>query len=67
MSLSIYFDEYLIHVPLVSRTWTPSAQMICESLAEHQTPLTDSFIGENNAALSHQQLKVSVAEREAKV
>ena len=67
MSLSVYSDEYLIEMPIISSSRTPSARMICESLAELLAPLPDSLIGENDAALSHQQFNVSVAEREAKV
>jgi len=67
MSLSVYSDEYLIEMPLISSSRTPSAQMICESLAELLAPLSDSFIGENNASLCHKQFDISVAEREAKV
>jgi len=62
MSLAVYSDEYLIQMPFISGSRASSAQVVCESLAELQSPLANCLVGKNNAALSHQQFNVSVAE-----
>jgi hypothetical protein len=67
MILAIYFDEHLIEVPLISGPGTPSAQSISVSLAELQSPLTDRFVGNDNATHSHDFFDISVAESEAEV
>ena len=57
-------DEHLIEVPLVSWPRPAAAQAIGEIRAEFLAPPSHRFVGDDNAALSQDQLHIAQAEAE---
>jgi hypothetical protein len=57
-------DEYLVHVPFVSRPRSAASQASCEGLAKLPAPLTNRLVGDNNATFSEKQLNIPQAEAE---
>jgi hypothetical protein len=57
-------NEHLVHVPLVPRSWPPTAQTVGEALAELLAPAPHRLIGNDDAPLSQKKLNVPQAEAE---
>ncbi len=52
-------NKHLVHVPLVPRSWPGAAQATGESRAEFFAPASHGFVGDNDAALSQDQLHIA--------
>ncbi|ANQ75463.1 hypothetical protein AS032_32375 [Rhodococcus qingshengii] len=57
--------EHFIEVPLVARAGPSETQLIGIGPAEHRAPLPDRLVGDHDAALEHQFLHITQAQREA--
>ena len=58
-------DENLIHVPFIAWPWPPAAaQAIGECRGKFLAPAPDRLVGDNDAALSQNQLNITQAETE---
>src|SRR5271154_6673153 len=64
MLRALYPDEYLVHVPLVPRSWSAAAQAIRDGLAKLVTPATNRLIRDDNATFNQKQLNIPRAEAE---
>ncbi len=58
-------DEQLIHVPGVFQTTLFPSKGSCVDRTEFQTPVSDSFVRNDDATLSKQVFNVSKTQREA--
>src|SRR6187397_422930 len=65
MAFTIDGEKHLIQVPLVPWLGASMLQLIGVVLPKFQTPLTDGFMGDVDAALTQELLHVAVAQREA--
>ena len=65
--LPVDFQEYFIKMPCVSWFRATFFQLIGIPLAEFQTPLTNRFIGEHDAALGHDLLNIAITEGETEI
>ncbi len=54
-------------MPFVSRSWTTTAQVICEHLAELPSPFTNCFVCESDPTHSHQFFNVPVTQAEPEI
>jgi hypothetical protein len=57
-------DEHLVEMPLVPWSWPVASQAIGETRAEFLAPAAHRLVGDNNAALSQDQLNIAPAEAE---
>src|SRR5574340_150137 len=60
-------DEHLVHMPRVTRSGPPPAQLVGVALAELGAPVADRLVGDHDAALEHHLRDVPQAQREAVV
>jgi len=57
-------DEYLVHVPAISRPRAPPLHAIDEGGGEFPTPPSNRLVGDRDAALGRQQFNITQAEAE---
>ena len=57
-------DEDLVHVPLVPWPWPAASQAVGETRAEFLAPASHRLVGDDDAALSQDQLNIPQAEAE---
>ena len=57
-------DEHLVHVPLVPWSWPAASQAVGESRPEFHAPASHRLVGDDDAALSQDQLHIAQAEAE---
>ena len=67
VALAMDGQKDLIQVPLVSRSGTPTAQLIGIGLPELSAPIAHRFIGQDDATCGHQLFDIPVAQAKAKV
>jgi hypothetical protein len=65
--LAVDLDEDLVQVPLVTRPGLAAAQRIDLLLPQLHAPTADGLVGDDHAALKHQLLDLTEAEREPEV
>lgn len=63
----IDFKENLVKMPFVACLRTSSTQLVRIMLAKLLAPLTDRFVGQHDAAGSHELFNITITEREPKV
>jgi hypothetical protein len=54
-------DEHLVHVPLVTRSWSAPLQHIGEDPAKAQAPLADALIADHDPTRRQDQLNITQA------
>ena len=57
-------DEDLVHVPLVARSWSTTPQGVGETRSELFAPASHRLVGDDDTALSQDQLDIAQAEAE---
>ncbi len=60
-------DEHFVEMPPVAGSRAPTTEIVGEGLTELQAPLTDSLIGECDAAHPHHLFDIAITESETKV
>jgi hypothetical protein len=64
VQLALDPNEHLVEVPLVSWSWPTASHAVGESCAEFQAPASHRLVGDDDAALSQDQLHIAQAEAE---
>jgi hypothetical protein len=60
-------EKDLIQMPLVSKSWVSTPELVGISLAERPPPFTDCLIGHDDIAGEQEFFQISVSEAEAEV
>jgi hypothetical protein len=60
-------EKHLVQMPLVAGSGTAAPEFTGIRLAELAAPLSDGFIGQDDAALGHELFNISVTQAKPKV